>query len=685
MWLHFLIDLPIFALLLYVPGFLLARSLSRDGMLCLAMAPLLSTVVYALLTILYGALGVFTTTASLVMPAALAGAVCLVVRWRFDGKSGKDGASPFGLKELELYAPYIVVGVAVCLIYFIKKLDGPGSFTWRTDNTWHLNLVWRFVKSGDWSMLHTSLYEDPTRAAITANGFYPAGWHLLPSLVVQALGVSPAFAANVVNAVLIGITIPTSQYLLVRTTFGDKPLAVRLGAIFPLAFGVFPWHIIIPEAKESFFYGMVLAPACISAFVIACENALNKKLALRDVAFALLGILACALAHPISVFSVGVLLVPYCLWAIWRASTVTEGRYSRKTSSTVKGLVWDAAFLAFVVVVWAICFHIPTIYEMTTWIHWSYTNLKEAILRVVFMGYKDVPPQPLLALFVWTGIVYSLYRKRYLWLTGGFLTFSAFYIVDAITDNIVKRILTGFWYTDFNRLAASACIIAVPLAALGLYAWVRVVQEAFRHIAADNKDSRRFRIVVVPSLCLLATLLVIYYPSFQMPHQPNRTLTAFGYTSRQAKKFNSQKNTAIDEEEVDFLDEVKDVVGDDLVLNCPSDGSAFAYATNDVNVYCRRYSVVYMNEDAQYLLREIDHISTDVEAQEIAEKLDAHYVLLLDEGFQEDSSVEWDYFGQDASSGEWRGFVDITDQTPGLEPVLSEGDMRLYRIEDEAA
>ncbi|MEE1273714.1 MAG: DUF6541 family protein [Olegusella sp.] len=501
---------------------------------------------------------------------------------------------------------------------------------------------------------------------------------------MQALGMSPAFAANVVNAVLIGITIPTSQYLLVRTTLGDKPPAVRLGAIFPLAFGVFPWHIIIPEAKESFFYGMVLAPAFISAFVIACENALDKKLKARDVAFALLGILACALAHPISVFSVGVLLVPYCLWAIWRASTMTEGRFSRKASK-IKGLVWDAAFLAFVVVVWAICFHIPIIYEMTTWIHWSYTNLKEAILRVVFMGYKDVPPQPLLALFVWTGIVYSLYRKCYLWLTGGFLTFSAFYIVDAITDNIIKRILTGYWYTDFNRLAASACIVAVPLAALGLYAWVRVAQEAFRHIAADDKDSRRFRTVVAPALCLLVSLLVIYYPSFQLPHQPNRTLTAFGYTSRQAKKFNSQKNTDLDEEEVDFLDEVKDVVGDDLVLNCPSDGSAFAYATNDVNVYCRRYSVVYLNEDAQYLLREIDHISTDAEAQEIAEKLDAHYVLLLDEGFQADSSVEWDYFGQDAGSGAWQGFVDISDQTPGLETVLSEGDMRLYRIEDEAA
>ncbi|MEE1273715.1 MAG: DUF6541 family protein [Olegusella sp.] len=161
MWLHFLIDLPVFALLLYVPGFLFARALSRDGILCLAMAPLLSTVAYALLSILYGELGIYTTTASLALPITLVAMVLLAVRWKLGSKGGTragDGAPLIDPKELELYAPYVVAGVAICLIYFIKKLDGPGSFTWRTDNTWHLNLVWRFVKSGDWSMLHTSLY-----------------------------------------------------------------------------------------------------------------------------------------------------------------------------------------------------------------------------------------------------------------------------------------------------------------------------------------------------------------------------------------------------------------------------------------------------------------------------------------------------------------------------------------------
>jgi hypothetical protein len=33
----------------------------------------------------------------------------------------------------------------------------------------------------------------------------------------------------------------------------------------------------------------------------------------------------------------------------------------------------------------------------------------------------------------------------------------------------------------------------------------------------------------------------------------------------------------------------------------------------------------------------------------------------------------------------WRGLIKVDDETPGLETLLSEGDMRLYKIVDDAA
>lgn len=692
MWLQFFMALPVFFLFVYVPGYLLSRSLTSDPMVALAMAPLVVTCCYSILTIAYSALGIYTSWLTLVAPLTIAGAICFALarrdrdtvslsRLRSDPATRKEV-----LDQIKSYLPYIVFAAGLGLVYFIKPLDGPESFTWRTDNTQHINLITRFIATGDWSMLHTTVYEDPTRAAIVGAGFYPAGWHVLASLVSSAFGASAAFGINVIDAVLIMVTIPTSGYLLLRTIFDDKPLAVRMGAIFPLALGVYPWRILIPEAKGSFFFGLALVPVCIAVMVLACERALDskekgldKQALAYDIALALIGLLACAFAHPVCVFTLGVLMVPYFVYAIFRA--VTDEQDLR--SSRRKAALWIGAFLAFVVAVWVFCFNVPVIHEMTLWMHWAYTTRRAALVRVIFLGFKHVPPQPLLALFVWTGVIYSLYKKRYLWISCGFLTFSLFYIVDATTDHVIKRYLTGFWYTDFDRLAASACVIAVPLAALGFYALIRLAQSMFAQaVAQHDEDARRFKQILIPLLGAIIAAGVIYYPSYHLPHVETKTTTAFGYLASKYRTYNSSKKSILSEDERKFLKKVEKVTGDDLVLNFPADGSAFAWATNGINIYVRRYNYVYMSEAAKLLAAHLDDVSTNKEVQDALDELDAHYVLLLD--MDEDGEEATIYEDGYRVNG-WKGFTEINDKTPGLEVVLSEGDMRLYRIEDQAA
>ena len=679
MWLQFAVCSLAFVAFLYIPGYIGAMAIMRDRFLALASAPLVTTAAYSLFAIVLGKLGIFTNWAWVFVPATLISLVCCLARTRRQANGAHlsnkiatsrkmDGQFT---DELQAYIPYIAVGLLVCLLYFIKPLDGPTSFSYRTDDTYHLNLIWRFVKSGNWSTLHASLYEDLDKAAMSGPNYYPAGWHLLVAMVTQAIDVQPSLGANSVNAVLIGIVLPTSSYALIRTSLQDKPLAVRLGAIFPLAFGAFPWHIIIPEAKESFFYGIILAIACAAMIVRLCESLsdLDPAMLPGQIVLVLICLLACAFAQPSAVFSVGTLLIPLFVRTIWRI--LAKKGLMNRAHATLSAI----GFLAFVFAVWTICYNVPAIHSITLFPHASFTSLRDAVVQVILLGFKSKPAQPLLALFVWTGVFYSVYRKRYRWISVGFLIFCALYAIGATTDTVLKNYLTGFWYNDYSRIAATACVLGIPLAALGLFAWVRVVQKIFTETASRKDDALKFSRSILPCTMALLSFAVVFYPNFTPPHQEEKTTTAFGYIASRARKYNSKWKSVLDAPELEFLGEGKDVVGDDLVINCPVDGSAFAYATNDINVYYRRYNFEFANPDAQTIARRLDDIATDTEVQSIVEDLNARYVLMLDEGFGNGATYYWHYNAQT-----WSGFAGITDQTPGLEPVLAKGDMRLFRI-----
>lgn len=675
MWLDFFIALPICIAFLYIPGLLLAHICSSDHITRLALAPVLASLVYTVLGVIYQKLGIFASWISLFLPAVLIAALVLVLLRHFFPQIvlvNTDGKSR--LKEdVPLIASYLFVGLVVVLIFFIKPLDGPNSFTWRTDNCVHLNLIARFVETGNWSTLSTCLYADPSRGAISHVGYYPAAWHIIPAMISSILAVPATMSSNVANTVLVGVIIPLIDLFLLCTVLAEKPLAVKLGAIFPLAFGVFPWRIITQDARGPFVFGLIFAIAAIAVFVCFAERALKKQRFAREIALFILCIISTALAHPIAVFTAGVLLVPYCVSVFWRLALLKgDSKQAR-----VKGMVYGVVFLIFVALAWAACLQVPMIHALTTWYRPAYTHRSAAFIRIIFMGFKDVPAQPLLALFVWIGIFYSLYRKRYLWMSVGFASFSFLYLLDATTDKPIKRLLCGFWYMDFNRLAASACIIVVPLAALGLYACVRIIQRLFQSFAAQDKSAQRFAQVSIPVICAVVVATTIFYKNYRLPHENEKTITAFGYVTARTKDYNSWKTNVFDETEEKFILKVKKIVGNDLVMNCPLDGSCFTYATNDLNVYYRRYhNWMYLNDTARYLARHMHELSTDKTVQQMISDLDARYVLLLDVGFDESSTLYWESY---TPTG-WKGFISIDDKTPGLELVLSEGDMRLYRI-----
>ena len=129
-----------------------------------------------------------------------------------------------------------------------------------------------------------------------------------------------------------------------------------------------------------------------------------------------------------------------------------------------------------------------------------------------------------------------------------------------------------------------------------------------------------------------------------------------------------------------FVEKAKQIVGDSNVLNFPYDGSLFAYAVNDLNVVNRHWHSYSRVDDADMwtITTGIDGVSYDSSVQEALSKDNIRYLILLDYGRSGPAGMYLAGYEEE----DWQGMLGVTDQTPGLTLLLSEGDMRLYSISD---
>ena len=116
------------------------------------------------------------------------------------------------------------------------------------------------------------------------------------------------------------------------------------------------------------------------------------------------------------------------------------------------------------------------------------------------------------------------------------------------------------------------------------------------------------------------------------------------------------------------------------VYNVPFDGSAFAYADCDLNVSYKSFGPEG-DSNLLVLQKGLDNIANDPAVEAAAEAAGIRYVILLDQGekgsaFSEDGTLYLLGYGKD----DWLGATGVTDETPGFECLLAEGDMRLYEI-----
>lgn len=689
MWGLFFAAVGAAVIFLYLPGFLLLRAARITSLVGVVCAPFVTLVMYGVLSIIYAKVGVFCSWRMLVLPAtgmALVFWAASLFFWRakelvFGYGSSDSEAQGFSIRSLDwlCLGLYVVIGVAVTLIVLVDALDGPNSFVQEFDNVYHLGAVRSFVDAGNWSSLDVSLY--PSAAAsfnpLAGGEYYPAAWHGIAALLVSFLNAPVTLAANATNVVFTAIVFPSGMFLLMRCLFPSRTRVVALGALCTLAFASFPWGYLTFGPLYSNLSSFAILPAVTFCFISLFAEGSTRRSRVTIGSLFIMGMIGFALTQPNAVFTMGVFLIPFCVHQIIQ---IADRSFSSHRRSVLAKVGFSTAFLILVAALWIVLFKAPFLQRVVTHSWSAYSGKVQALVDVATLAFNQPAAQIGLGVVVALGVVYTLYHRKFLWLSCSYALMVVIFIVGTTSDNLPKFLLAGFWYTDSYRTAASAAFFAIPLAALGLTMAASALRAALSW-AARKQGMRQPCILLSTCVAVVGFIVLVFYPSYEISGVFG-VQTAFGSVhDRLAFMNNASCDNIYSPEERAFVQEVKRIVAPDaLIINEPNDGSAFAYGVDDLDIYYRHlrsYGGDDESEDSVVIRNGLNQIESDERVRSAVEHIDAQYVLVLDQG---DVHAQQPYLFT-YSASDWVGINAIDDTTPGFSIVLSRGDMRLYRIE----
>lgn len=664
MWLTFALAVCLGVVVLYAPGYLVAQAVSLERFASVAVAPAFSVAALVILGVVLDAAHVRCDGWMLLLACA---ALCLLVygvRCALRGLKGCDerihSIQNAVDSEWALVALYVGVAAAVSLVVFVHAMGDPFSFSRNDDTTVHPSVVRGFLDSGTFSTLNVTKYLDLGESG----GYYPAVWHVATAVLASFVGNQVALATNAMILVVCVFVLPVGLLFLLRQLFPDNKLALYAGSLFSVAFCGYPWGFVVFGQLLSNLLSFALIPGALG-LLISSLNASGPSKSGFAVAYAC-SMISVALAQPNGAFTLGIWSVAFAVSHLW--SKRSDGYWSGKRTAIILCFIACAA--------WVLLFAAPPLQGVVTY-SWKPTlSIPKAIVAgLLFMFTNREGVQPFLTVLVLLGIAKTLKDRRLRWLSVSYIAAFSFYVIDVATDGFMKQLLTGFWYTDCYRTGAMTALFAIPLAALG-FAWLV-------KLGAGLLGKMRFGRQGSNNSCVVAMVLVVLLAVCQFA--PVRF--AFGKTdvrpglmkihAEVSSRYSWEKGLTSEEDA--FAKRVMSLAGHDCVVNVPSDGSCWSYGVEGLNTLFRRSATAGPSGSEQYatvLRTQLCDYAVSDEVREAVEKTGARYVMLLDEKSYDDRTVvKFRYKEED-----WVGIESITQDTPGFTLVLSEGDMRLYRI-----
>lgn len=643
MWLHFLIQVLFSLLVIYGLGFPLVNIIPQLSRIRWGCAPLASSFLLSAFANLYVLAGFRTNWLGLIAPIALLDVIALTLH----GKSKAIDQSEY----LDV-ALYVAVGVAVASFYYVKPLDGAASFAQGYDNYSHLSTVRSYLDSG--------FFADGSLVA------YPELWRTLTAVVASFDNELVTVAANAVNFVILAAVMPLSVFSFLSVVTNDR-LVVVAGSVISVAFQAFPWAFLFFGPLYPNLIGYALLPVVMSIFVLMTKAESPKSFLFHLLLFAL-GCLVLLISHPSAIFAGIVLIYPYGVREVYLRSRQQMG-------GKVVPLLFALAFTLLVCGFWTACYYSP-VFAGAVMFNWpAFSSTPQAFASILSLALDRISTQQLaLSVLVFVGVVTCILKRGNCWMIVSWCLGCLIYIVDVSKEGWLKHFLAGFWYTDSFRVAAVLALACIPLASIGLSEMLKLVLQL-----AEESDKRRAKL-----LALLTAAIIIFCPSLPLVRSSNPSenkvlKTAFGdtYSRLSWYYFLAVGDSTYDSDEISFASRAKEIVGDARVLNFPYDGSIFAYGVSGINV-CNRTWGGYGTDGNMSLINEgVDRVAFDGAIQNAIAEENIRYLIMFDYGNDTGGGLDRTEYNPDF----WTGIEGITDQTDGFTLLLSDGDMRLYRID----
>lgn len=654
---QFLLSFFVILILLFIPPFIVLKSWKFEKIAALCVAPVISMCLYPTLGLLYSIIGMpassFTICVSVVLFTIILTAIGIY----------KTHNNNFDLhqKERSAFTPstycllYILVGMVIGGFLFASSFGGFDSIMQSYDNIFHYNLIRHFQESTDWSSLHASLYpiEGDHQTYPVSSSFigtyYPSSWHILCAITMQLAGTSLQSVVNASVFTFSSVVFPLGSYLLISTLF-RKSSTIICGAFMTSAFACFPWGLITYYPLFPNLISTALVPAAAGFLIITMnsKNDLHKRI-MKGAGFALICLLSFFFTQPNAVFTLLILLLPFFARVAYQ-----ESKAHLRKESHIAPFFITILFCSTAVALWVLAFNLPMMRDVVSYYWDPIASPANELLGIATLNYIGLAPQYILAAILLIGIpALFIKQKKEAWIAFSYLI-SVFVLFIATTqsDTYLKHFISGFWYTDYHRIAALVSICAIPIATIGLDCLYNLIATVIGNLLNNKRTSKTISDVVVAFLILMM---------FLSPN-PNDSNNAFYELQKKGKERVEQNQAFYSSDEQTFIEKIKEtVLPDELILNNPFDGSALAYAFDDLNVYYR-----YVHEYGVDSVKGADPLyDPDFNAQ---------YYLTLG-----DSTPLKQY-----QSNDWQLLESIDESTSGFDVILEDGNMKLYKINKNA-
>lgn len=684
-WALFAVAYCLAIITLFAPGYIALRCLNFERIEAFCVSPAISVVILSLLGVLYKGIGLFTNWWNLVLaPCAVLIVLLSIksVRVRSVVQAKRNSAAISDWCPVVLY---IACGVIFTVLFFVGNIDGASSFQPDNDNAFHLGVIRTFADTGGYSIFDVNVYPQvDVSPSVSAGSFYPAAFHVIAASLFSVLPGSVAIAENALAAAVISSVFPLGCYWFFAHLFREEPLGVYIGAFTCMLITAFPWCFITWGPLFPNLLGLCLVPTALGC-LMAIFNSWSRFHAFPVRQCLLLFIVVCGLSisHPNALFSFAIFAILFLASSILFFSRHEEGQMHLPSHFTIR-LIVSIGFVAGCGLLWILVSTLPFMQGVVTFPWPAYEpSIAKGLFDAFSLSLTGQYAQPVLAVALIAGIIFGLRQFRsYGWIAIAFLVCSAQFAVGSSSVGFFRSVASGFWYNDWNRVAANVALTAMPLCALGIAKFASLLL-SFLHKRESSKvilNSLAYASLAAITAFIFASHALLPAHLFQLP-----TDSSERWTSILQFKYGAYSHPGYEHDEQAFVDEaLRSVPEGSLILNVPNDGSCFAYALQDANVYYKNVTLGYANleqtEDSFLVRTSLDRIVDDRRVQDAVSDLGAQYVLLLDQGL---TSMDDHRALPVYDPAQWQGLISITDNTPGFKVVLANGDMRLYEIETD--